>query len=178
MIPELLAGPLGPLVIFSLRIVDVSMATIRVSLIVRNAKVVVPILAFFEVLVWIFAVSGVVTNLDSPLLMVGYAAGFSVGSLVGLLIEERLALGLATVRTMVREGGAEVATALRDAGFGVTEMVGRGRDGEVEVLYSVTARRQVPRALGIIDALAPQSFVVVDEPRRIRRGWLFPRRGR
>ncbi len=178
MIAELIAGPFGPLVIFGLRLVDVSMATVRVSLIVRNAKYVVPVLAFFEVLVWIFAVSGVVTNLDSPLLMVGYAAGFSAGSFLGLLIEERLALGLATVRTMVREGGAEVAMALREEGFGVTEMVGRGRDGEVEVLYSVTARRQVPRALRIIESLAPHSFVVVDEPRRVRRGWLFPRRDR
>lgn len=178
MLPELLVGPAGPLLIFALRVVDVSMATVRVLLIVRNAKVLVPLIGFFEVLIWIFAVSSVVSNLDSPLLMVGYAAGFAAGNLVGLMLEERMALGLATLRTVVREGGAAVATALREEGFGVTEMVGRGRDGEVEVLYSVLARRRVQAALRIIDAMAPASFVVVDEPRAVRRGWMFPRRGR
>jgi uncharacterized protein YebE (UPF0316 family) len=158
MVQELLAGPAGPLFIFALRILDVSMGTVRVLLVVRNAKVLVPLIGFFEVLVWISAVSGVVANLDSPLLMVGYAGGFAAGNLVGLTIEERLALGLATVRTMVKHDGARVAGVLRDAGFGVIP------------------RRQVHRFLQILDREAPHSFVVVDEPRAVRRGWLFPMR--
>lgn len=176
MIPELLAGPLGPLVIFLLRICDVSLATVRMLLMVRGARLLVPILGFVEVLIWIFAVGSVVSNLDSPLLMVGYAAGFAAGTSVGLWIEERMALGLATVRTMVREGGAAVAAALREEGYGVTELVGQGREGPVEVLYSVLRRRRVKRALEVIERMAPDSFVVVDEPRAVRRGWLFPQK--
>lgn len=79
-------------------------------------------------------------------------------------------------RTVVRSGGAELSAALRDEGFGVTEMIGRGREGNVEVLYSVIPRRNVPRCLSLIDRGAPESFVVVDEPRLVRRGWPFPRR--
>ncbi len=176
MLPELLAGPLGPLIIFLLRICDVSLATVRMLLMVRGARLLVPLLGFVEVLVWIFAVGSVVSNLDSPLLMVGYAAGFAAGTSVGLWIEERMALGLATVRTMVRERGAAVAAALREEGYGVTELVGQGREGPVEVLYSVHRRRRVKRALEVIEAMAPASFVVVDEPRAVRRGWLFPQK--
>jgi uncharacterized protein YebE (UPF0316 family) len=176
MVQELLAGPAGPFVIFGLRIVDVSMGTVRVLLVVRNAKVLVPLIGFFEILIWISAVSGVVANLDSPLLMVGYAGGFATGNVIGLHIEERIALGLATVRTVVMEEGARVAGVLRQAGFGVTEMEGMGRDGPVEVLYSVIPRRHVQRFLAILDREAPRSFVVVDEPRGIRRGWMFPSR--
>lgn len=178
MTPDLLLGPLGPLLIFLLRIVDVSLATVRTLLMIRGRRLLVPLLGFVEVLVWIFAVSSVVSNLDSPLLMVGYAAGFAAGTSVGLWIEERMALGLATIRTMVRAGGTAVAGALRQEGYGVTEMVGQGREGPVEVLYSVIRRRRVGRALEIIEAMAPESFVVVDEPRSVRRGWLYPRRGR
>lgn len=178
MIPELLAGPFGPVLIFFLRITDVSLATVRVLLVIRNAKVLVPLIGFFEVLIWIFVVGTVVTHLGSPWHVAGYAAGFAAGNLVGMFMEERLALGLATVRTVVKSGGAELAAALRQAGFGVTETEGRGKDGPVEVLYSVIPRRQVARFVKMVDHGAPDSFVVVDEPRAVRRGWMFPRRGR
>ena len=178
MIAELLAGPFGPLLIFFLRITDVSMATVRTLLMVRNAKLIVPLIGFFEVSIWVFAVSAVVQNLSSPLHVIGYAGGYATGTFVGMLIEERLALGLATVRTMVKRGGAELSAVLRDLGFGVTEMPARGRDGEVEVLYSVIPRRQIPKYVQTVDRAAPDSFVVVDEPRAVRRGFMFPRRGR
>lgn len=177
MIPELLSGPWGPLLIFCLRVTDVSMATVRVLLIVRNAKWIVPLIGFFEVSLWVIAVSAVVQNLHSPLHVVGYAGGFATGNFVGMLIEERLALGLATMRTMVKQGGAELATALRETGFAVTEQEGRGRDGPVEVLYSVIARRKIGPYISVVEHVAPGSFLVVDEPRAIRGGFMFPRRG-
>lgn len=176
MLPELVSGPFGPLVVFMLRVTDVSMATIRMLLIMRNRRYLAPFIGFFEVLLWVAAIGIVVQHLTSPLHVIGYAAGFATGNFVGLRLEERLALGLATIRTVVRTGGAELADALREAGFGVTEMIGRGREGAVEVLYSVLPRRQVGRYLEIVDRGAPDSFVVVDEPRRVQRGWQFPAR--
>lgn len=178
MIHELLSGPWGPLVIFCLRVTDVSMATMRVLLIVRNAKWIVPLIGFFEVSIWVIAVSAVVQNLSSPLHIIGYAGGFATGNFVGMLLEERLALGLATMRTMVKQGGAELAAALRETGFAVTEQEGRGRDGPVEVLYSVIPRRRIAPYIAVVEHTAPGSFLVVDEPRAIRGGFMFPRRGR
>lgn len=148
----------------------------RMLLIVRGRRLLAPLIGFFEILIWVTAIGIVVQHLDSPLHVVGYAAGFATGNYLGLRLEERLALGLATIRTVVRTGGAELAAEMRDQGFAVTEMPGKGRDGAVEVLYSVTPRRNVGRALALIDHGAPDSFVVVDEPRLVRRGWQFPRR--
>lgn len=174
MLQELVSGPLGPLFVFLLRATDVSMATVRMLLIVRNRRFLAPAIGFFEILIWITAIGIVVQHLDSPLHIVGYAGGFATGNFLGVFLEERLALGLATIRTVVRTGGAELATEIRDAGYGVTEMIGKGRDGAVEVLYSVLPRREVARCLEIIERGAPDSFVVVDEPRRVRRGWQYP----
>jgi len=176
MLSSLLAGPAGPVVIFFLRIIDVSLATTRMLLMVRNNKVLVPILAFFEVSIWVFAVAAVVQHLSSPWHLLGYAGGYATGNVVGMIIEERLAIGLATVRTMVKEGGADLAASLRGSGFAVTEMAGRGRDGDVEVLYSVIRRRRVTRYVRMVNVNAPGSFVVVDEPKAVHRGWLFPLR--
>jgi uncharacterized protein YebE (UPF0316 family) len=153
---------------------DVSMATVRMLLIVRGHRLLAPLIGFFEILIWVTAIGIVVQHLQSPFHIVGYAAGFATGNYIGLRLEERLALGLATVRTVIQSGGAELAGHLRSAGFGVTEMGGRGKDGPVEVLYSVIPRRQTAECLAIINQDAPGSFVVVDEPRRVLRGWQFP----
>lgn len=176
MIQDLLAGPFGPLFIFCLRITDVSMATVRVVLIVRGNKLLVPLIGFFEVLIWVFAVGAVVQHLTSPLHLLGYAAGFATGNLVGMLIEERLAIGVATVQTIVKQGGGTLASLLRDQGFAVTEMAARGREGDVAHLYSAIPRKRVAAYLGAVDRDAPDAFVIVEEPRAVRQGWMFPGR--
>lgn len=176
MIEAIFAGPWGPLVIFAFRIVDVSLATTRMLLAVRGQRVVVPIIGFFEVMIWLFAAGSAIQYLGSPLHVIGYASGFAAGNAVGLWVEEKLALGLATVRIISEHGGVEVADTLRDSGFGVTEFAGQGRHGTVEVVYTVAKRADVKRILGMVDDWAPDSFVTVEEPRSIHRGWLLQKR--
>lgn len=171
----LFAGPWGPLLIFALRICDVSLALLRTLLAVRNVKVAVPVIGFFEVLIWIFAVGAAIGNLNSPLHLLGYAGGFAMGNVVGMWIEGKLAFGLAIVRAISKYGGVEMAEALRDEGFGVTEFAGHGRDGMVEIVDTVVKRRRIPEVLKIIDFWDPRAFVMVEEPRLIRHGWLQSR---
>ena len=169
----LLASAWGPLLIFGLRIVDVSLATVRMLLAVRGVKLVAPVIGFFEVLVWIFAVGTAIQHIDSPLHLMGYAGGFAAGTLVGLLIEEKMALGMATVRVLSRHGGVELAEALRDRGFGVTEFGGQGREGRVEMVYAVLRRRDLKAVFDEVRTWDPEAFVTVEEPRAIHRGWLL-----
>jgi uncharacterized protein YebE (UPF0316 family) len=99
-----------------------------------------------------------------------------MGNLVGMIIEERLAFGVSTVQTIVQEGGAALAATLRTQGFAVTEMDARGREGPVAHLYSAIPRKRVPTYLGTVHADAPDAFVIVEEPRAVRQGWMFPAR--
>lgn len=171
-IDALFAGPWGPVLIFVLRIFDVSLSTLRILLSVRNQRVMVPIIGFFEVLIWIFAVGSAIRNLESIWHVLGYAGGFAIGNIVGLWIEGKLAIGLATLRIISRAGGVELAEALRDRGYGVTEFFGQGREGRVEIVYTAVARREIPRVLAEVARWDPDAFVTVEEPREIRRGWM------
>ena len=173
LVETLIGGPWGPLAIFVLRIVDVSLATTRMLLSVRNQRKLVPAIAFFEVLIWLFAAGTAIRHLDSIWHAVGYAGGFAAGNMVGLWIEEKLALGLATVRIISEHGGVEVAEALRELGYGVTEFSGQGREGTVEVVFTATRRRDIPEILGIADRWSPGAFITVEEPRAVHRGWLY-----
>jgi uncharacterized protein YebE (UPF0316 family) len=168
----LFAGPYGPLIIFCLRIVDVSMSTIRILLAVRGYKAVVPILGFFEVIIWMFAVGNAIRFLDSGWHLLGYAGGFATGNVVGMMIEERLAIGFATIRVVSTHAGVEMADALRNIGFGVTEFGGQGRDGRVEVVYTVCMRRDIERVVNEVERWDRQAFITVEEPRDIRWGWM------
>ncbi len=176
MIEAWFAGPWGPLIIFCARIFDVSLATTRMLMSVRGQRLLVPFVAFFEVLIWLFAAGNAIKFLNSPLHVIGYAGGFAAGNAVGLWVEEKLALGLATVRIISEHGGVEVAEALRELGFGVTEFSGQGRRGSVEVVYTVARRGQLKRIMATVEEWAPDSFVTVEEPRSIRRGWVLQKR--
>lgn len=173
---QILTGPLGPLLIFLLRICDVSMATMRLLYAVRGRKLIAASLGFVEILIWILAVGAVVRNFDSPGLVIAYAAGFSAGNFIGITIEEKLALGLAQVRVVSRSAGAEIAHALRERGFGVTELLGQGREGRVEIVDTVVQRRDVKNVLREVESWDPEAFISVDEPRSVQRGWLLSRR--
>ncbi|MGH7477697.1 MAG: DUF2179 domain-containing protein [Longimicrobiales bacterium] len=177
-IDAVFGGPWGPLVIFCLRIVDVSLSTTRVLLTMRNVRAAVPFIAVVEVSVWILAVGAAIRNLNSVWHIVGYAGGFATGNLVGMWIESKLALGLATIRIISQHGGVELAEALRERGFGVTEFAGHGREGLVEVVYTACRRKHIRSVLREVDRWDPEAFVTVEEPRIIQRGKLYagPRR--
>lgn len=173
---ELFAGVWGPIIIFGLRIIDVTLATLRMLLTMRDARRIVPLIGFFEALVWVLAVGTAIQNLHSVWHVLGYSGGFAAGTLAGLWVEGKLAVGLATVRVICQANGEEVADGLRDRGFGVTEFQGTGRRGKVEMIYTLVKRRQIRDVLRTVETLAPDAFISVEEPRTIRRGWLFGRR--
>jgi uncharacterized protein YebE (UPF0316 family) len=171
-IDALFAGAWGPVIIFALRAVDVSLSTLRILLAVRNRRALVPFIGFFEVLIWIFAVGNAIRHLNSGWHVLGYAAGFSAGTMVGPWLEGKLAIGLATMRIISRRTGVELAEGLRALGCGVTEFIGQGREGRVEVLYTVVPRRRIRAVLAEVKRWDAEAFVTVEEPREIHGGWL------
>lgn len=173
---EIFAGPWGPLIIFFLRIVDVSLATIRMLLIMRGAKLAVAVIGFCEILIWIFAIGNALNNLQSLWHVIGYAGGFAAGSFVGMLIEEKLAYGFVTIRIMSKDNKRELAESLRKLGFGLTEFAGQGREGFVNLLVVVVKRRDIPRVMDEITRREPGAFVTVEDTKQVNRGWLFSKR--
>ncbi|MDQ3697053.1 MAG: DUF5698 domain-containing protein [Gemmatimonadota bacterium] len=167
---ELFALPWGPIVIFCLRVVDVSLDTMRVLSAVRGSRGVAASLGFFQALIWIFAVGNAIKHLDSGWHIIGYASGFAMGTLIGITIERALAYGLSMVRIVSRVGGVEIAEALRARGYGVTEIPGFGREGSVEIVSSVVQRQHLDDVMAIVDQFDPTAMVTVEEPKVLRGG--------
>ena len=152
------------LLIFVARVADVSLGTLRMTAVMRGHRAAAWFLGFFEVLIWVFAVSKVIQNLDQPVLAVSYALGFATGTFVGVTIERGLAFGEQVVRVFSRKG-AQVAAAVREGGFPVTEFEGRGRDGEVRLLYAKVPRRRSHAIVALARAADSECFYVIEDVR-------------
>lgn len=175
----LFSAPVGALLIFLLRVVDVSMAVMRTIIAVRGRRGLAACISFFEVLIWIVAAGYALRHLDSIFHVVGYAAGCAVGNYLGVWLEGRFALGICVVRAVVSERGEQAVTTaavarLRSEGYAVTEMPGQGLEGAVSVLNTVVQRRNVPRVMKRLGESVPGAFITVEDIRTAQGGYVQP----
>lgn len=156
---------LMPLVIFCARIADVSLGTVRTICVTRGQRVAAVALGFFEILIWIVAVSGVFAHLSNWLNAVAYAGGFAVGNAVGMWIEGKIALGVQTVSFISRGGAHAVAERLRFADLRVTTLTGTGRDGPVSLCVAIVPRRRTRDVIRMARDVDPHVMVTVEDVR-------------
>jgi uncharacterized protein YebE (UPF0316 family) len=154
-----------PLLIILARIVDVSIGTIKIILIAKGNKTIAPILGFFEVLVWLLAVTRIFENLDNWVCYIAYAFGFALGSFIGIKIEEKLAIGVQIIRVITRKEASELIKVLRGKGFGVTSLEAEGSQGKVGILYSIVNRKSITEIVRIIKDYNPNAFYTIEDIR-------------
>jgi uncharacterized protein YebE (UPF0316 family) len=162
---------LGALTIFFLRVVDMTLDTLRVLYVMRGRRNIAWILGFLQSAVFVIAITSVLSNLDNPLNIVGYAAGFATGNVIGMVIEEKLAVGFTHVQIISSRRGVVLAQGLRDNGFAVTEIPARGKDGMVSLLNLSVRRKQVFAVETIVNDFDNGTFMTVEEVRPMRRGF-------
>jgi uncharacterized protein YebE (UPF0316 family) len=171
---ETLLSPLawlGALGIFALRVSDMTLDTLRLLFVVRGKKGISWVLGFFQSLIFVIAITSVLKNLENPLNIIGYAAGFATGNVFGMLIESRLAVGHVKLSIVSSARGAILAETLREAGFAVTEIPARGKDGMVSMLSVSVKRKDVARVEKFVREKDGEAFVIAEDVRPLRRGF-------
>lgn len=153
---------IAAITIFSLRILDVSMGILRISMVIRGRRRLAGIFGFLESLIWLIAAAQVLQDLDSPIKYIAYAGGFAVGTMVGATIEKWIAVGHAMVRIVASVDSPKVTKALRNAGFFVTVVNAKGKEGKVRISFSVISRRKIPQVLKIVGEINPEAFITFE----------------
>lgn len=157
--------------IFALRVTDMSLDTLRVLFVMRGRKSIAWVLGFFQAAVFVLAITSVLSNLDNPLNILGYAAGFATGNVVGMTIEERLAIGHTHMRIISSRRGTAIAERLRDEGYAVTEIPARGKDGMVSMLNVSVLRKNIDKIRATVNEVDSEAFITSEEIRPVRRGF-------
>ncbi|MGE0610333.1 MAG: DUF2179 domain-containing protein [Pirellulales bacterium] len=172
-----LAGPQGfwlPLVIFFAELTVVTLGTIRIIFVSRGMKRIAPAIGFFEIVIWLFAMSQIMRNLTEISCYMAFAGGFTVGSYLGILIPEKLALGTMVVRIITKRDAAGLIANLRSANFGVTAVNGHGATGPVQIVFTIVKRKELHAVVALIHQFDTAAFYSVDELQMASHG-VFPR---
>lgn len=163
-----------PLIIFFSRVGDVSLGTLRHVFISKGFKTIVPLLGFFEVLIWIVVVAQVMKNLNNFACYLAWAGGFATGTYVGLRIEERLALGLQVIRIITNQNSEALILALKEHNHGVTIVDAQGGMGPVKMIFTIMKRKNVQSVEKLIAAHNPNAFYSIEDIKRSSQGVFTP----
>ena len=162
---------LGALLIFLGRVINMSLDTVRVFMSVRGRKGLAWILGFFQTVIYVLLFAFIIQDITNLINMIAYAGGFATGNVVGMWIEGRMAVGHLHVRVISPSRGAAISERLRDEGFAVTEISGRGKDGMVTLLNVSVLRKNAQQVENIICEVDENAFISAEELRPIQRGF-------
>ena len=157
--------------IFMLRVSDMTLDTLRVLVVMRGRKGIAWILGFFQSAIFVVAITSVLKDLGNPLNVLGYAGGFATGIVVGMLIEERLAIGHVQLSIISSRLGSGIAERLREEGYAITEIPARGKDGVVSLLHCSVLRKNVDKVKKIVNEVDDSAFITLEDVRPVRRGF-------
>ena len=163
--PGLLSMLAVPFLVFIARILDVSIGTLRITFVSRGLKYLAAPLGFIESLIWVLAISQVMQHLNNWGTYFAFALGFGAGNYVGLLLEERLAVGNLIIRTITREEAPELPKTLWRAGFGVTSVDAQGETGPVKIIFTVAKRRNLQKVINLIKQFNPDALYTIEDVR-------------
>jgi len=158
-----------PVLIFLARIADVSLGTIRIIFVSKGMKNIAPVIGFFEILIWLLAISRIFQDLDNWVAYIAYAGGFAAGNYIGMLLEERLAIGHEMIRVITKSEALDLVEELKDSGFGVTSVRAHGVEGEVGVVYIIVKRSMVNTVLKIINDYNPRALYTIESIRLVNK---------
>ena len=149
-----------PILVFLAELCVVTLSTLRIIFIARQCAVLAPLVGFFEVAIWLFAIGQVMQNLHDAGCFLGFAGGFTLGNFLGMVIESWLALGTVVVRTITHRDATALLESLQQAQFGVTCMDAQGSKGPVKVVFTVVRRKELAVALEAYPTLRSQGVLI------------------
>lgn len=159
-----------PLLIFLSRLGDVTMATMRHIFISKGYRKIVPVLGFFEVLIWLVAMRQVFSHLNNVACFIAWAGGFSAGTYLGMFIEERIALGMQVIRIITKDDFPELMKAFAAINQGITIVNGEGAKGPVKLIFTVVKRVNKEKVIRLIHEHAPNAFYSIEDVKSSHQG--------
>jgi len=175
--PEIFNWIVIPLLIFLAQVANVCMETLRIVFLSKGMKYLAPVIAFFEIIIWLLAIVGVLNNLSNISYFLAYAFGFALGTYVGLVIEEKLSIGMVIMRIITTDGSSgDITQFLQEEHYGTTSLDAKGSRGGVMMIISLVNRDDVPRITRHIEETNPDAFFSIEDVRYVNQGVFRPKK--
>ena len=167
------AWVLLPFLIFSARIFDVTLGTLRVIFITRGMKYLSAGIGFLEILIWLLAIGQIFKNLNNVACYFAYAGGFASGSFLGIYFAEKLSINKVVIRIITVKDATNLVAYLRKKKYGVTTLDAHGVEGPVTIVFSIINRENLEEVIALVKRCNPQAFYSVQDVKFASEG-IFP----
>jgi len=158
--------------IFLVRILDVSLGTVRTMFTVKNKKFFASLIGFVEVLIWFLIVREAFNSEESGIyIALSYSLGFATGTYIGGYLADILITGNITLQVFT--DNLELDNIIRKNGYAVSAVECKGYDKEIskEVLYINVNKRKEKELKKIIHKNDKDAFVIVNETKYVVNGY-------
>jgi uncharacterized protein YebE (UPF0316 family) len=156
-----------PVLIFAARLTDVSLGTIRIISLSHGLKYIAPLIGFVEINIWLLAIGQIMTNLNNIACSLAYAAGFATGNFVGIILEEKLSIGMVMIRITCKHDTTQLVDSLRAEQYGVTTVDAEGNNGPVKIIMAIIRRKDLKRILDHIHSIHPHAFFSIEDVKSV-----------
>jgi uncharacterized protein YebE (UPF0316 family) len=156
-----------PLLIFLARLIDVSLGTLRIIFVAHGLKYIAPLVGFLEINIWLLAIGQIMQNLNNLSCSLAYAGGFALGAYVGMILEEKLSIGMVMIRVIIKHDATELIKSLQEAEYGITIHDAEGVKGPVKIIFAVIRRDDLQDILDRIHKVHPHAFYSVEDIRSV-----------
>lgn len=178
--PQVYAWLILPGLIFTARVVEVSMSTTRVIFVSRGYKVLAASIGFWQAMIWLLAFGQIMKNLHNPMCYVGFAGGYALGNYIGITLVERMSIGVVLIRILTHLNADTLIESLKKGKYGVTSVDGRGAFGPTKLIFTIVQRQSIDEVIDIIQTFNPKAFYSIEDVSRVSQGmlppWKFPNR--
>lgn len=162
------------IIIFLSKVVENMLATLRIIVVANGKKLLGAILQGLVALVWVCITGVVVTNiLENPFKIIAFALGSMVGSYLGGVLEEKIAIGKKLLLIIINNNNEEkIVKRIRENNFAVTSTIGKGKDNNKAILFSMIPRKQIKNIIKIIKSIDTDALIISQNAFNIYGGYI------
>ena len=160
--------------IFFVRIIDVTLGTIRTIITVKDKIFLASVIGFFEVLIWfLIAKEALDTAMDGTVIGIAYALGFATGTYVGGLISRYVIKGNLQVQIVTNKATQDWLDKLRNNGFAVSVMDINKKKGlpDKYMLFMEINKKDFDKLHKLVKEYDRNAFIVVNESLAVINGY-------
>ena len=160
--------------IFFVRIIDVTLGTIRTIITVKDKIFLASIIGFFEVLVWFLIAKEALDTVGAGTVIgISYALGFATGTYVGGLVSRYFIKGNLQVQIVTNKATQNWLDILRENGFAISVMDINEKEGlpDKYMLFMEINKKDFDKLHGLVKKYDKNAFIVVNESLAVINGY-------
>lgn len=161
--------------IFFVRIIDVSLGTVRTLITVKGRTLLASMVGFIEVFVWFVIVKEALNTTETSLwIAIAYSLGFATGTYIGGYLSDRFIKGNFGVQVVTSNNNHKLIDQLRQEGYAVSVIDVKGQDkaNEKYMLFIEIQKNNFEHLKKLIHSIDKKAFIVVNETKYVQNGYI------